>query len=168
MASTPRSIVRDLPIIPKSKKIPSSGMKKNLSAPALSAMQQYKVEEQLYMHPTQMPRSFSANFSDFKPGQALSILMELPTEAYMGIGGGSTKLMLQRALKAVNDELKVMKDDDDDDDDDHLRFDSINQSQAIPTAPDSIPPTSAIEADMRYKLTQLTAMLNELTKMFFY
>merc|ERR1719471_421077 len=58
--------------------------------------------------------------------------------------------MLQKALKAVNDELKQNDFDDDDieQDEEENRMDSINQSQAIPTAPDSIPPTSAIEHDM--------------------
>lgn len=150
-ASQSHSILRDLPTFPKQEKKDKSGMKKNKSAPSLSSMQQHKLESGLYMHEAQIPRSLSAGFADYQPDMALSLLMDLPMEAYMGIGGGSKQIksLLQNALKQVNEDIKTMEENVDSDEED-LRIDSsVNQSQAIPTAPDAIPPDAMInEADL--------------------
>eukprot|EP01083_Nonionella_stella_P207978 755063_1 len=141
-ASHSHSVIKDLPIFSKTNKQNNKPIRKNRSAPSLSTMQQEKLETQLYLHPRQIPRSLSETFADYQPDTALSILMTLPMEAYMGIGGGNVKTLLQKALKQVDDELDVLTDEEEED----LRIDSsVNQSQAIPSAPYSIPPT--IEQD---------------------
>ena len=151
-ASQSHSILRDLPTFPKESKKEKSTMKKNKSAPSLSSMQQHKLESGLYLHESQIPRSLSAGFADYQPDMALSLLMDLPMEAYMGIGGGSKQIksLLQKALKQVNEDIKTMDENADTEDEEDLRIDSsVNQSQAIPTAPDAIPPDAIInEADL--------------------
>ena len=102
-----RSILRDLPTFPKQPKKEKSGIKKNKSAPSISALQQQKLKSGLYLHETQIPRSLSAGFADYQPDQTLSLLMDLPMEAYMGVGGGTKamKSLLQNALKKVTDDI---------------------------------------------------------------
>ena len=149
-ASQSHSVIKDLPVFPKEEK-EKIGMKKNKSAPSLSTLQQEKLETGIYLHHTAIPRSLSATFANYQPDQALSLLMDLPMEAYMGIGGGNIKSLLQNALKRVNEDIDKMdhQNDTDDDEEEDLRIDSsVTRSQAIPTAPDAIPPTSAIEQDL--------------------
>ena len=59
-------------------------------------------------HPAQ--KAYAASAPASYHSQTLLLLMDLPMKAYLGIGG-STKLMLMRSLKAVNNELKQMEDD---------------------------------------------------------
>ena len=146
-----RSFVGDLPVFPRQSTPESgggsAGMTKNKSAPSLSKLQRQKVESGLYLHPTQIPRSLSATFINYQPDAALSVLYNLPMYEY----GGGTKSMLQAALHQVDDALAKLPVDAEDDLDMHSSMALHNsQSQAIPTAPDAIPPTSSIERDLSH------------------
>ena len=148
------SILRDLPTFPKQRKKDKSGIKKNKSAPSISSLQQQKLKSGLYLHDSQIPRSLSAGFADYQPDQALSLLMDLPMEAYMGVGGGTKaiKSLLQNALKMVTDDIHKMDKmatESEDEEVEDLRIDSsAASSQPIPAAPDAIPPDAMDEQNL--------------------
>eukprot|EP00485_Elphidium_margaritaceum_P009936 CAMPEP_0202687900 /NCGR_PEP_ID=MMETSP1385-20130828/3462_1 /ASSEMBLY_ACC=CAM_ASM_000861 /TAXON_ID=933848 /ORGANISM="Elphidium margaritaceum" /LENGTH=866 /DNA_ID=CAMNT_0049342753 /DNA_START=25 /DNA_END=2625 /DNA_ORIENTATION=- len=163
VASQSRSVVPDLPVFAKSGVARAhdktsagasagAGMKKNFSAPSMSALQQQKLEQQVYLHPRQIPRSFSADVLDYQPPMELSLIMDLPTDAFMGIGGGlrSVKSLLQIALQKIESDIRQMDADDIYDRDG--REEVYGTAEAIPSAPMAIPPSAmeiAVEAPLQ-------------------
>jgi len=169
------SLVGDLPIFPKQTTNQNnsghqSGIPKNKSAPSLSNLQRQKVESGLYLHPTQIPRSLSANFIHFQPEAALSVLYDLPMYAGIGIGGAATLDMLQKALCDLDTHLRKLPTFSATESESQRITPStmteiepqqmgqldvqpeedpfpLSDSQAIPAAPDAIPPSSSIASD---------------------
>eukprot|EP00484_Ammonia_sp_Unknown_P021988 CAMPEP_0197033696 /NCGR_PEP_ID=MMETSP1384-20130603/12036_1 /TAXON_ID=29189 /ORGANISM="Ammonia sp." /LENGTH=846 /DNA_ID=CAMNT_0042463539 /DNA_START=45 /DNA_END=2585 /DNA_ORIENTATION=- len=163
LASQSRSILRDLPIFPKgSAKQEKGDMRKVHSDPALSKAQKEKRETGLYMHPAAFPRSLSEGYLGYSPPMELQLVMDLPMDAYMGVGGGKIKSLLQSALRKIDLDLEKMEleeqkqaalgveEEEDAVEDLRIRSPEIHASQAIPMAPDTIPP-DAVEDDLSSK-----------------
>ena len=62
-------------------------MKRNMySSPALSKMQNAKLNERLIMTKEQIPRSLSHGFIDYHPDKVMTMLFELPYYGAIGLG----------------------------------------------------------------------------------